>query len=45
MLRDQAGMLVGYVYVDLEPTRDLGGYVDDAKLAVAAAQSTGGTPS
>src|SRR4029453_14843918 len=41
MLRDEAGLLVGYVYVDLEPWRDLGGYVDDAKAAVARAQTSG----
>ena len=41
MLRDEAGLLVGYVYVDVEPSRDIGGYVDDAKLAVAAAQGRG----
>jgi Cu(I)/Ag(I) efflux system membrane protein CusA/SilA len=29
MLRDEAGMLVGYVYIDTEPWRDLGGYVRD----------------
>jgi Cu(I)/Ag(I) efflux system membrane protein CusA/SilA len=39
MLRDEAGLLVGYVYVDLEPWRDLGGYVSDAKAAVARAQA------
>ena len=41
MLRDEAGLLVGYVYVDLEPWRDLGGYVDDAKAVVARAQTNG----
>jgi Cu(I)/Ag(I) efflux system membrane protein CusA/SilA len=36
MIRDEAGMLVGYVYVDMDPTgRDVGGYVADAKRAVA----------
>ena len=36
MIRDEAGMLVGYVYVDMDASkRDIGGYVDDAKLAVA----------
>jgi Cu(I)/Ag(I) efflux system membrane protein CusA/SilA len=38
MLRDEAGLLVGYVYVDIEPWRDIGGYVNDAKAAVARAQ-------
>lgn len=41
MLRDEAGLLVGYVYVDVDTTRDLGGYVEDAKAAVAAAQARG----
>jgi Cu(I)/Ag(I) efflux system membrane protein CusA/SilA len=41
MLRDEAGLLVGYVYVDLDPSRDLGGYVKEAKAAVATAQSKG----
>ncbi|HEV2105257.1 MAG TPA: efflux RND transporter permease subunit [Candidatus Eisenbacteria bacterium] len=37
MIRDEAGMLVGYVYVDMDPgRRDVGGYVDEAKRAVAA---------
>ncbi|MGH7729625.1 MAG: efflux RND transporter permease subunit [Candidatus Eiseniibacteriota bacterium] len=36
MIRDEAGMLVGYVYVDMDPAqRDIGGYVDDAKRVVA----------
>ncbi len=39
MLREEGGLLVGYVYVDIDPSRDLGGYVDDAKAAVAAAES------
>ena len=41
MVRDEAGLLVGYVYVDIEPYRDLGGYVESAKAAVAAARSRG----
>jgi len=44
MLRDEAGMLVGYVYVDTEPWRDQGGYVNDAKAAVAAARTRGELP-
>src|SRR5262245_15719408 len=37
MIRDEAGMLVGYVYVDMEAARrDIGGYVDDAKKVVAS---------
>jgi copper/silver efflux system protein len=39
MIRDEAGLLVGYVYVDIEADRDVGSYVDDAKAAVARARS------
>ncbi len=35
MLRDENGMLNGYVYVDVAG-RDIGGYVEDAKRAVAS---------
>ena len=36
MIRDEGGLLTGYVYVDVEPSkRDIGGYVEDAKRAVA----------
>jgi Cu(I)/Ag(I) efflux system membrane protein CusA/SilA len=35
MIKDENGYLVGWVYVDVEG-RDLGGYVEDAKRAVAA---------
>jgi Cu(I)/Ag(I) efflux system membrane protein CusA/SilA len=31
MIRDEAGMLVGYVYVDVEASRDVGRYVDRAR--------------
>ena len=31
MIRDEAGLLVGYVYVDIDPSRDIGGYVDDCE--------------
>ena len=41
MLRDEAGLLVGYVYIDLDPARDIGGYVADARAAVAAAEARG----
>ncbi len=41
MVKDEAGLLVGYVYVDVEPARDIGGYVNEAKDAVAAAQKKG----
>jgi Cu(I)/Ag(I) efflux system membrane protein CusA/SilA len=38
MIRNENGLLVGYVYVDVAG-RDVGGYVEDAKKAVAAAVS------
>jgi Cu(I)/Ag(I) efflux system membrane protein CusA/SilA len=42
MVRDEAGLLVGYVYVDIDQAkRDLGGYVDEAKAAVAHALGDG----
>ena len=34
MIRNENGQLAGYVYVDMSG-RDIGGYVDDAKRAVA----------
>ncbi|HUK82336.1 MAG TPA: efflux RND transporter permease subunit, partial [Verrucomicrobiae bacterium] len=36
MIRDENGMLAGYVYVDIAG-RDIGGYVEDAKARVAKA--------
>jgi len=42
MVRDEAGLLVGYVYVDIDQSqRDIGGYVDDAKAAVSKAMAGG----
>jgi Cu(I)/Ag(I) efflux system membrane protein CusA/SilA len=42
MIRDENGLLVGYVYVDLDPAqRDVGGYVLEAKEAVRRAQADG----
>jgi copper/silver efflux system protein len=42
MLRDEGGLLVGYVYVDVDQRqRDIGGYVTDAKEAVRAAMARG----
>ncbi|MGH7740570.1 MAG: efflux RND transporter permease subunit [Candidatus Eiseniibacteriota bacterium] len=36
MIRDEAGMLTGYVYVDMDAAKkDIGSYVDQAKAAVA----------
>ena len=38
MVRDEAGLLVGYVYVDIDQAqRDIGGYVNEAKAVVAKA--------
>ena len=38
MIRNENGMVAGYVYVDFDTSRvDIGGYVDRAKEAVAAA--------
>ncbi len=38
MIRDESGLLAGYVYVDFDTSKiDVGGYVDEAKKAVAAA--------
>ncbi|MFY0535574.1 efflux RND transporter permease subunit [Nannocystis pusilla] len=45
MLRSEAGLLVGYVYVDIEPWRDLGGYVTDARTRVDAALASGSSSS
>jgi Cu(I)/Ag(I) efflux system membrane protein CusA/SilA len=46
MLRDEGGMLVGYLYVDVDPSRDIGGFVRDAKHRVeqAIAQGTFAVP-
>ncbi len=41
MIKNEAGLLVGYVFVDVDPARDVGGYVDEAKAAVAAATARG----
>jgi Cu(I)/Ag(I) efflux system membrane protein CusA/SilA len=41
MLRSEAGLLVGYVFVNLEDWRDLGGYVDEARERVDAALARG----
>jgi len=40
MVRDEGGLLVGYLYVDITD-RDVGGYVKDAKLAVDSALRSG----
>ncbi len=40
MVRDEGGLLVGYVYIDIAD-RDIGGYVADAKLAVDSALRSG----
>jgi copper/silver efflux system protein len=42
MVRDEAGLLVGYVYVDIDQAqRDIGGYVNEAKQVVARALGDG----
>ncbi len=41
MLRDESGMLVGYVYVDIHESADLGGFVERAQQAVDAAVARG----
>jgi Cu(I)/Ag(I) efflux system membrane protein CusA/SilA len=41
MIRDEAGMLVGYVYVDIDASRDVGRYVEDARRAVEEATRRG----
>ncbi len=44
MVRDEGGLLAGYVYVDVDPGRDLGGYVDEARRTVEAAIQSGELP-
>ena len=40
MIRDEDGLLAGYVYVDIDPAaRDVGGYVDDGEARGARAHS------
>jgi hypothetical protein len=42
MVRDEAGLLVGYVYIDIDQAqRDIGGYVNEAKEVVAKAMQSG----
>ncbi|MBK9519513.1 MAG: efflux RND transporter permease subunit [Anaeromyxobacter sp.] len=42
MIRDDGGLLVGYVYVDIDTgSRDVGGYVEEAKEVVRRAQADG----
>ncbi|MFO0747246.1 MAG: CusA/CzcA family heavy metal efflux RND transporter [Myxococcota bacterium] len=41
MIRDERGLLVGYVYVDVVESRDIGSYVEDAQKAVALAEASG----
>ncbi len=42
MIRDDGGLLVGFVYVDIETAqRDVGGYVTEAKEVVRRAQADG----
>jgi copper/silver efflux system protein len=42
MIREEAGMLAGYVYVDIDQAkRDIGGYVNEAKQVVTTALAAG----
>jgi Cu(I)/Ag(I) efflux system membrane protein CusA/SilA len=42
MVRDEAGLLVGYVYIDIDQgQRDIGGYVNEAKAIVERARASG----
>jgi len=42
MIRSEAGLMVGYVYVDMDSAKqDIGSYVNEAKKAVAAAIERG----
>ena len=42
MVRDEDGLLVGYVYVDIDQAqRDIGGWVNEAKALVRAAEEKG----
>jgi copper/silver efflux system protein len=41
MLRDEGGLLVGYVYVDVDPSVDIGGYVAHAREEVEEATRAG----
>jgi copper/silver efflux system protein len=42
MIRSEAGLMVGYVYVDMDTAKqDIGSYVNEAKKAVAAAIASG----
>ena len=41
MIRDENGLLAGYVFIDFDTSKvDVGGYVDEAKKALAAGLST-----
>jgi Cu(I)/Ag(I) efflux system membrane protein CusA/SilA len=41
MIKDESGMLVGYVYVDVTDDRDMGSFVEDARRAVESAVGRG----
>jgi Cu(I)/Ag(I) efflux system membrane protein CusA/SilA len=41
MVRDEGGLLTGYVYVDVDGSRDLGSYVADARRVATAALPPG----
>ena len=41
MVKDESGMLVGYVYIDVADDRDLGSFVEEARAAVDQAAKDG----
>ncbi len=41
MIKDESGLLVGYVYVDVDDAWDLGGYVDSVRSAIDGAVARG----
>ncbi len=41
MIKDESGMLVGYVYVDVTDDRDMGSFVEEARRAVDSAIERG----
>jgi Cu(I)/Ag(I) efflux system membrane protein CusA/SilA len=41
MVRNEGGSLVGYLFVDVDPSADLGGYVETAKKQLGLAEASG----
>ena len=45
MIKDENGVLVGYVFADIDPTaRDLGGWVNDASRRCHSTEAARGIP-